>query len=86
MYSFLNNEFLSAEKTFIHASDLATQRGYGIFDFFKIMNGRLLFVEDYFDRFYRSAEIMRLPISLSREELKKVILELVQKNDDEIFL
>ncbi|MBS1486533.1 MAG: aminotransferase class IV family protein [Bacteroidetes bacterium] len=80
MYSFLNNEFLSAEKTFIHASDLATQRGYGIFDFFKIMNGRLLFVEDYFDRFYRSAEIMRLPISLSREELKKVILELVQKN------
>ncbi len=80
MYSFFNSEFLPAGKTFIHVSDLATQRGYGIFDFFKVMNGRLLFLEDYFDRFYRSAEIMRLPISLSREELKKVILELVQKN------
>lgn len=80
MYSFFNNEFIAAEKTFVHVSDLATQRGYGIFDFFKVVNGRPLFLDDYFDRFYRSAEAMRLAISLSREELKKVILELVAKN------
>lgn len=80
MYSFFNNEFLPEEKTFIHVSDLATQRGYGIFDFFKVVNGRLLFIEDYFVRFYRSAENMRLSISLSREELKKIIEELIQKN------
>lgn len=80
MYSFLNNEFLPAEKTFVHVSDLATQRGYGIFDFFKIVNGRILFIDDYFDRFYKSAEIMRLPVPLTRAELKKVIKQLVQKN------
>jgi D-alanine transaminase/branched-chain amino acid aminotransferase len=80
MYSFFNNEFLPSEKTFIHVSDLATQRGYGIFDFFKIVNGRILFLDDYFDRFYKSAEIMRLPVPLSRNELKKVIVELAQKN------
>ncbi len=80
MYSFLNSEFLPAEKTFVHVSDLATQRGYGIFDFFKVVNGRPLFLNDYFDRFYRSAESMRLSISLSREELKKVIHELIAKN------
>ncbi len=80
MYSFLNNEFLPAEKTFVHVSDLATQRGYGIFDFFKVVNGRPLFLNDYFDRFYHSAESMRLSISLSREELKKVIHELIAKN------
>jgi branched-chain amino acid aminotransferase len=80
MYSFFNNEFLPADKTFIHVSDLATQRGYGIFDFFKVVNGRLLFIEDYLDRFYRSAENMRLLISLSREELKKIMEELIAKN------
>lgn len=80
MYSFFNNEFFPADKTFIHVSDLATQRGYGIFDFFKVVSGRPHFLEDYFDRFYRSAEVMRLPILLSREELKKVILELINKN------
>lgn len=80
MYSFFNNEFLPAEKTFVHVSDLATQRGYGIFDFFKVVSGRPLFLEAYFERFYRSAEAMRLSISLSREELKKVIHELIAKN------
>lgn len=80
MYSFFNDEFLPADKTYIHVSDLATQRGYGIFDFFKVVNGRPHFLDDYLDRFYRSAEVMRLPISLSREELRKVIHELIAKN------
>lgn len=80
MYSFFNNEFLPVEKNFIHVSDLATQRGYGIFDFFKVVNSKPLFIEDYLDRFFKSAEIMRLPVSLSREELKRVIHELLQKN------
>ncbi len=80
MYSFFNNEFLPAEKTYIHVSDLATQRGYGIFDYFKVVNSRPLFLDDYFDRFYRSAEAMRLSVSLSREELRKVIHELIAKN------
>jgi branched-subunit amino acid aminotransferase/4-amino-4-deoxychorismate lyase len=80
MYAFFNSEFLPIEKTFIHVSDLATQRGYGIFDYFKVVNGRVLFIEDYFDRFYKSAEIMRLPLSLSREELKNIIFELLEKN------
>jgi branched-subunit amino acid aminotransferase/4-amino-4-deoxychorismate lyase len=43
MYSFLNNQFLPAEKTFVHVSDLAVQRGYGIFDFFKAVNGKIPF-------------------------------------------
>jgi branched-chain amino acid aminotransferase len=80
MYSFFNNEFLPADKTYIHVSDLATQRGYGIFDFFKVVNGRPLFLDDYFDRFYRSAEAMRLTLLLSRPELEKIIRELIAKN------
>jgi branched-chain amino acid aminotransferase len=80
MYSFFNNEFLLADKAYIHVSDLATQRGYGIFDFFKVVNSRPLFLDDYFDRFYRSAKAMRLTISLSREELGNAIHELIAKN------
>jgi branched-chain amino acid aminotransferase len=80
MYSFFNNEFLPADKTYIHTSDLATQRGYGIFDFLKTVHGKSLFFDDYMDRFYRSAEFMRLQVSQSREELKKIIHELITKN------
>ncbi|MCW5911576.1 MAG: aminotransferase class IV [Cyclobacteriaceae bacterium] len=80
MYSFLNNEFLPAEKTFVHVSDLAVQRGYGIFDFFKAVNGKIPFLDDYFNRFYRSADFMQLPVSLTREQLKDVVYELLQRN------
>lgn len=80
MYSFLNNQFFPADKTFIHISDLATQRGYGIFDFLKTINGKPLFFDDYMDRFYRSAAFMRLPVSLSRQDLESVIFELIDKN------
>ena len=82
MYSFLNTEFLPAEKTFVHVSDLAVQRGYGIFDFLKAVNGKIPFIDDYFDRFYRSAEFMQLPVSLTRAQLKEVVYELVQRNGE----
>jgi branched-chain amino acid aminotransferase len=81
MYSFFNNEFLPQEKTFIHVSDLATQRGYGIFDFFKVMNGCPLFLDDYLDRFYRSAREMRLSLTISRQQMKEIICELIRKNN-----
>jgi branched-chain amino acid aminotransferase len=80
MVAFFNNEFLPEEKAFIHVSDLATQRGYGIFDFFKVMNGCPLFLDEYFDRFYRSAREMRLNLALARPQLKEIIFALIQKN------
>ncbi|GIL23540.1 MAG: branched chain amino acid aminotransferase [Bacteroidota bacterium] len=80
MYSFLNNEFLPADKTMVHVSDLAVQRGYGIFDFFKAVNGKFPFLNHYLDRFYRSADFMQLPVSLSREQLAGILHEMLQKN------
>lgn len=80
MYSFFNDAFVPVEKNYIHVSDLATQRGYGIFDFFKVVRGKPLFLQDYLDRFYKSADAMRLPVSLSRESLTAIIDELIKKN------
>lgn len=78
---FLNNEFIEEERAFIHFKDLAFQRGYGIFDFFRIMGNEPLFLEDHLDRFYFSAEEMHLPVSLQREELKIAVFELIKRNN-----
>ncbi len=80
MYSFLNGEFLPADKTFLHVSDLSVQRGYGVFDFFKVVDGRIPFFDDYINRFYYSAAQMFLPVPLSTEELKEVVLSLLERN------
>jgi branched-chain amino acid aminotransferase len=80
MYAFVNNKILPAEKAFLHVSDLSVQRGFGVFDFFKIKDGHPYFLTDYLDRFYRSAEIMHLPVGLKREEMIYAIRELIKKN------
>jgi len=80
-FIYLNNAFVPAAQAALQVSDLALQRGYGIFDFFKTLEGRPLFLDEHLDRFFRSAAQMRLPLQKSREELKTVITELLQHND-----
>lgn len=73
-------EIIPLEKAFLHISDLAVQRGYGIFDFFKIVNNTPLFLDDYLARFYESARLMHLPVPLTPDELKNVLYQLMEKN------
>lgn len=81
MYTFLNDEFVPAEKAFLHVSDLSIQRGYGIFDFFKVVDNYPLFLDFYLERLYSSASEMRLEIRFTKEEFKSVLFELIEKNN-----
>lgn len=60
--------------------DLSFQRGYGIFDFFRLKANKPLFLEAHLDRFFFSAEEMRLPVPLAKEEIKTAIAALIEKN------
>lgn len=79
-YVFLNDDLVPTEKACLHVSDLSIQRGYGIFDFFRVAGGQPLFLDDHLERFFSSAREMRLPVRLQREELKNVIHLLIQKS------
>ncbi len=81
MHCYLNDHFTEEEKAALPVSDLSIQRGYGIFDFFRVANNKLLFVEDHVDRFLRSAEIMRLPPPYSKQALLGILNELVGRNN-----
>jgi len=79
-FTFLNHSFLPAADASLGVSDLAIQRGYGIFDYFKTIDNRPIFLDDHLDRFYHSAARMRLAAGKTREELKAIIAELQQLN------
>ncbi|MFZ6001231.1 MAG: aminotransferase class IV [Bacteroidota bacterium] len=81
MYVFLNDQFVEAEKAVLHISDLAIQRGYGIFDFFRVRNNVLLYVEDHLDRFLASAKIMHLESPYDKGKLLAILKELLTKNN-----
>ncbi len=84
LYAYLHGKIVPLESACLHISDLSIQRGYGVFDYFKILHGKPLFLDDYLDRFYQSAKLMELPVPLSREELEGVVFQLLERNNLEV--
>lgn len=80
MIAFINNQFVEESKATLGITDLSIQRGYGVFDFFRTSNFIPLFLDDYLDRFFKSAVALRLQPRHSREELKKIIGEMIRQN------
>lgn len=79
-WAFINNDFIKEEDARLHFRDLSIQRGYGVFDFFKVVNSVPVFLEEHLNRFYFSAEEMRLTVGYSKDELIKILDLLIKKN------
>ena len=71
---------MPAAEAVVPVTDLAVQRGYGIFDFLKTVNGQIIFAEAHIDRFLYSAAEMQLAVPYSKEELLRLLEELNHKN------
>ena len=81
LITFINDSFVAEEKAFLSINDLSIQRGYGIFDFFRTINGKYVHIGDHLDRFFNSASQMRLPPGKDKQQLKELLDELTQKNN-----
>jgi D-alanine transaminase/branched-chain amino acid aminotransferase len=79
-FVFVNDAFVPRPQAHLPVDDLAVQRGYGVFDFFRVLDGQPVFLDDHLDRFERSAERMRLPLGRTRGQLKEILRELVERN------
>ncbi|MDF2159217.1 aminotransferase class IV [Algoriphagus sp. CAU 1675] len=80
-FCFADGQIIPTESATIHPMDLGLIRGYGIFDFFRTVNYKALFLDHYLDRFIASAKKTYLSLDYSRDELKGIIQELIDKND-----
>ncbi|GHA72710.1 aminotransferase class IV [Pontibacter akesuensis] len=81
LHAYIHGQIQPLESAFLHVSDLSIQRGYGIFDYFKVQQGRPVFLADYLSRFYKSAQLMELRVPLSINELEDVLQELIVVNN-----
>jgi branched-chain amino acid aminotransferase len=84
LFAYNLGQIVPLDQACLHISDLAIQRGFGVFDFIKVQQGQPLFLEDYLDRLYNSARLMELQVPLSRDEMKAVIRELTERNALEV--
>lgn len=81
LFVWVNDSLILSEEANLNIADLAVQRGYGIFDFFKTIDGKPVFLEDHLDRLFRSAVLMRLELKQSLDEIRDRIIRLIESNN-----
>lgn len=79
--AFFDGQFMAEENARLHISDLSIQRGYGAFDFFRVVNNIPVFMDEHIDRFYRSAAGLNLEIGMHKAGLRPIIMELIERNN-----
>lgn len=80
-YYNINGQQTPVENAYLHVSDLSILRGYGIFDYFLAREGHPLFLDDYLNRFYRSAAELYLEIPFDKATLRQHIYALLAVNE-----
>lgn len=82
-YHFINNRIVPQSETLISVFDLSVMRGYGVFDFFKVLKGVPVFMYDHLQRFIHSAQKLNLTAPYSIDELADIVYQLIDKNNIE---
>ena len=77
-----NGSWKKASEVQVSVKDVGFLRGYGIFDFFRIMDAQPVFLSDHLDRFIRSASLMGLNLTHTKAELTSFIQELAAMSVD----
>ncbi len=80
-FTFINGQFVPFNQSNIPVSDLIIQRGYGIFDFFLVRGNFPPFLSFHLDRFIKSAALLNMHLSYSKEELSDIVMNLIRKNN-----
>ena len=70
------------EEMTIPMNDRAVYFGDGVYDATYAVNHVIFALEDHLDRFYRSFSKLEIPFSMKREEVAKVLQDLVDRVDD----
>ena len=79
---YFKGKWQDPDKVTVSVKDVGFLRGFGIFDFFRIMDGKPIFMSDHLDRFLSSASKMGLSHSYSKESLAALIHEIASLSVD----
>jgi D-alanine transaminase/branched-chain amino acid aminotransferase len=73
---FVNDRFVPEAEAVVPYNDLAVTRGYGVFDFFRMVDGRPVFFADHIHRLQHSATQLHLQVPYSADAIYEIVLEL----------
>ncbi len=77
---YVNGEFQPRATASVSVFDAGFVLGDGVWEGLRLVNGRLVSLEEHLDRLYEGAGAIRLDIGLSRDALKDAIRETLRRN------
>ena len=77
----INGKILHKDKALIPLSDLGLLRGYSVFDFFRVLEGIPIFLEDHIERLLHSAEMIDIDPAWTPDEITRMCYELIAANE-----
>jgi D-alanine transaminase len=78
---YLNGRFMPLSRGRVHVEDRGFQLGDGVYEVIKVMNGRLVWLEDHLERLERSLAAVRLTGTAVVGELAEVLPRLVGEGE-----
>jgi branched-chain amino acid aminotransferase len=78
---YVDGKFVPAAEAAFPINDLGLLRGYGVFDFMRTYNGKVIFIQDHIERLARSAREIGLALPWSKAEIIRLVGETLQRND-----
>ena len=76
-----NDEFIHEDELKISKEDRGYQFGDGIYEVIRVYNGNLYTAKEHIDRFYVSAEKIKILVPYTKDVFHKMIYDLVEKNE-----
>ena len=76
-----NGKLYSSEERIFTINNRAFKYGDALFETFRVINGKLCFVDDHFERLLQGEELLKMkPCNISSDEILSQIEELLIKN------
>lgn len=76
-----NDEFIKDEELKVSKEDRGYQFGDGIYEVIRVYEGGLFTAKEHIDRFYESAEKVKIVVPYTKDVFHKLIYDLVEKNE-----
>jgi len=77
---YYNGKYLKKNEISISPDDVGFSRGYAVFEYFRVENNLPIFVNDHLERLCSSAQALHLSMPQSKEEIKEIVVDLINKN------
>jgi branched-chain amino acid aminotransferase len=78
---YIDGEYYPKSQAKVSVYDHGLLYGDGVFEGIRAYNGIVFKLNEHIDRLYRSAHALRLKIPLKKEEMTKIVLETLRKNN-----